>query len=74
MVEGADVRPLTPRAGDRLVMGSDGLTNFLTEADLRDGAAHYRHPQEWADHMVESALQRGSKDNVTCVVVAFNAE
>ena len=55
-------------------MGSDGLTNFLTDADLREGAVRYRQPQEWADHMVESALQRGSKDNVTCVVVAFNPE
>ena len=74
MTEGADVRPLTPAAGDRLVMGSDGLTNFLTEADLIEGAARYPHPQEWADQMVEAALQRGSKDNVTCVVVAFNRE
>ena len=55
-------------------MGTDGLTNFVTDADLREGAARYRDPQEWADLMVEAALQRGSKDNVTCVVVAFNAE
>jgi protein phosphatase len=74
MTEGAEVRPLTPEAGDRLVMGSDGLTNFLTEDDLREGVVRYPHPQEWADHMVETALQRGSKDNVTCIVVAFNAE
>ena len=74
MTEGAEVRPLTPEAGDRLVMGSDGLTNFLTDADLREGALLHRNPQEWADHLVESALRRGSKDNVTCVVVAFNRE
>lgn len=74
MTEGAEVRPLTPEAGDRLVMGSDGLTNFLTEDDLRQGAARYPNPQEWADQMVASALERGSKDNVTCIVVAFNPE
>lgn len=74
MTEGAEVRPFTPEAGDRLVMGSDGLTNFLTDADLREGALLHRNPQEWADHLVESALRRGSKDNVTCVVVAFNRE
>ena len=74
MTEGADVHPFTPEAGDRLVMGSDGLTNFLTDADLREGALRHRNPQEWADHLVESALRRGSKDNVTCVVVAFNRE
>ena len=74
MSEGAEGRAFAPQAGDRLVMGSDGLTNFLTDADLREGAAQHRNPQEWADHLVEAALGRGSKDNVTCVVVAFNRE
>jgi PPM family protein phosphatase len=74
MTEGAEVRPFTPQAGDRLVMGSDGLTNFVTDADLCEGARLHRNPQEWADQLVESALRRGSKDNVTCVVVAFNQE
>ena len=72
MTEGAEVRPFAPQAGDRLVLGSDGLTNFLTDADLCEGAA--LRPQEWADSLVEAALRRGSKDNVTCVVVAFNRE
>jgi serine/threonine protein phosphatase PrpC len=28
----------------------------------------------WAEHLVKVALERGSKDNVTCVVVAFDPE
>ncbi len=74
MTEGAEVHPFTPQAGDRLVLGTDGLTNFVTDADLREGVAAHRDPQEWADFLVEAALGRGSKDNVTCVVVAFNRE
>ncbi len=74
MSEGAEVHPFTPQAGDRLVLGTDGLTNFVTDADLREGAALHRDPQEWADVLVDAALGRGSKDNVTCVVVAFNRE
>ena len=74
MSEGAEVHPFTPEAGDRLVMGSDGLTNFLTDADLCQVTMPHRSPQEWADYLVESALKRGSKDNVTCIVVAFNRE
>jgi PPM family protein phosphatase len=74
MTEGAEVRPFAPEAGDRLVLGSDGLTNFVTHDDLRQGAAQHPNPQEWADHLVNVALERGSKDNVTCVVVAFNRE
>jgi serine/threonine protein phosphatase PrpC len=71
MMEGADVRPFCPKAGDRLLLGSDGLTNHIIEQDLLSGASQYPDPQEWADCLVRTALSRGSRDNVTCVVVAF---
>ena len=74
MTEGPEVRPFTPEAGDRLLLASDGLTNHISEADLRDGARGCPDPQTWADQLVQIALQRGSRDNVTCVVVAFDAE
>lgn len=74
MTEDAEVRPFHPRAGDRLVLASDGLTGFVTEADLLSGVRDYPDPQRWADRLVEMALERGSRDNVTCVVVAFDAE
>jgi protein phosphatase len=74
MTEGAEVSPFTPEAGDRLVLASDGLTNHITPDDLRAGAARYADMQEWADALVALALERGSHDNVTCVVVAFNRE
>jgi protein phosphatase len=74
MTEGAEVRPFSPQAGDRLLLASDGLTNFITHDDLRDGAHRYPDPQEWADALVSTALERGSRDNVTCIVVAFDAE
>jgi protein phosphatase len=69
--EGAEVRPLTPQAGDRLLLASDGLTNHITEEDLRQGAKQFSNPQDWVEHLVRLALERGSRDNVTCVVVAF---
>jgi protein phosphatase len=72
MVEGADVRPFEPRTGDRLILGSDGLTNHVTDEDMRQGARQFPDPQAWAEYLVELALTRGSKDNVTCVVVAFD--
>ncbi len=70
--EGAEVRPFTPQAGDRLLLGTDGLTNHITDEDLREGPERYPDPQGWADYLVQTALQRGSRDNVTCVVVAFS--
>ncbi len=74
MSEGPDVIPLEPQAGDRLVLGSDGLTNFVTDDDLRQGTADHVPAQQWAEDLVRIALERGSRDNVTCVVVAFERE
>jgi protein phosphatase len=74
MTEGAEVHPFTPQAGDRLLLASDGLTNHIGEDDLREGAETYPDPQVWVDHLIRLALDRGSKDNVTCVIVAFARE
>ena len=72
MTEGAEVKPFAPQAGDRLLLASDGLTNHIQVEDLRLGAAKFRDPQEWADLLVRTALERGSRDNVTCIVVFFD--
>ena len=71
MSESAEVRPFTPQPGDRLLLATDGLTNYIHAEDLIAGAAHHPDPQEWANELVTLALERGSNDNVTCVVVAF---
>jgi protein phosphatase len=74
MADGAEVRPFTPEPGDRLLLATDGLTNHVTEDDLRAGVQSYPDPQAWADYLVSLALERGSRDNVTCVVMAFEKE
>jgi protein phosphatase len=73
MTGDAEVRPFTPEAGDRLVLASDGLTNHVSDEDLAAGVRRFPDPQEWAVHLVTLALDRGSSDNVTCIVVAFDA-
>ena len=72
MQEDAEVQPFTPEIGDRMLLASDGLTNHITLDDLREGAKKHHDPQEWADQLVDAALERGSRDNVTCVVVFFD--
>jgi protein phosphatase len=71
MAEGADIRPFTPQTGDRLLLASDGLTNHVTDEDLQNGPRLHPDTQAWADYLVDLALERGSKDNVTCVIIAF---
>src|SRR5262249_47538045 len=53
MTEDAEVRPFSPRAGDRLLLASDGLTAFVEDADLVAGAGQHRDPQEWAEALVQ---------------------
>ena len=74
MTDGPDIVPFTPEAGDRLLLASDGLTNHVHPEDLARTAKQFPRPQDWVDHLVELALQRGSRDNVTCVAVVFSRE
>jgi len=74
MMEGADVRPFTPEAGDRLLLASDGVTNHVSEEELCEGVQRFPDPQSCAEYFADLALQHGSRDNVTCVVVAFDRE
>jgi protein phosphatase len=74
MSDGPDVRPFEPQDGDRLLLASDGVTNFVTNDDMRQCTRTYPDPQKWAEYLVDAALKRGSRDNVTCVVVDFRRE
>jgi protein phosphatase len=66
-----EVRPFAPRNGDRLLLATDGLTNHISDDDLRHGPSEFPDPQAWIDHLVQKALDHGSRDNVTGVVIAF---
>lgn len=66
-----EVHPFTPLPGDRLLLATDGLTNHVSEDELRIGPKLHPDPQEWIDHLVQTALDHGSRDNVTGIVIAF---
>jgi protein phosphatase len=66
-----EVQSFTPQRDDRLLLGSDGLTNHVTDDDLRTGPVNFPDPQLWIDHLVQQALERGSRDNATGVVIHF---
>ena len=66
-----DVEIFTISPGDQFILCSDGLDKELTDREIRDTVTNHR-PNEIADGLVELALARGSRDNVTVVAVTVH--
>jgi serine/threonine protein phosphatase PrpC len=56
------------KAGDALVLCTDGLTNLVTDEEILDAVLSYGQPRVAAERLVGLANRRGSPDNVTAVV------
>lgn len=54
---------------DRFLLCSDGVHGALSRSDLRDFLRERRSPQETSETIVAAALEAGSADNVTALVV-----
>jgi serine/threonine protein phosphatase PrpC len=55
-------------AGDRFVLCSDGLTNHVSDDEIRDTVLRTT-PQTACDELIRLTLDRGATDNVTVIVV-----
>jgi len=64
-----EARVVAFRAGDRLLLCTDGLTGMLSDEGIERSLAQETQPQAACRALVESALSNGGKDNVTAVVV-----
>jgi protein phosphatase len=56
------------RAGDRLLLCSDGLSDVLADAAIADVLTAVRDARRCAERLVDEALAAGARDNVTVVV------
>ena len=70
-LDGADreppaIRAIPARAGDRLLLCSDGVTDYLTDCELEHLMVN--DPTTAVAQLVQAALVRGSRDNITAVV------
>ncbi len=65
----ADYEAHSLMAHDRLLLCSDGVHASLQPAALRKLLAERAAPEETAARIVQSALERGSQDNVTALVL-----
>jgi len=60
---------ITPYAGDRILLCSDGLTNELSDERIASTLRQLADPQEAAHDLVRQARASGGSDNITVVVV-----
>lgn len=66
---GTQPRQLIPQAGDRFFLCSDGVTDGIDNDHLKSVLKANDDPQIAADAAVAAALEGGSKDNISCVVI-----
>jgi protein phosphatase len=57
--------------GDRLLLCTDGLSDMMRDEEITDLLGRHAHLQEAAQALVDLALQRGGKDNVTVVLAQY---
>jgi len=57
------------RAGDVLLLCTDGLTGMVSESQITDVLCHARDPQGAADRLIASANEHGGEDNITVILV-----
>ncbi|MDQ3660141.1 MAG: Stp1/IreP family PP2C-type Ser/Thr phosphatase [Actinomycetota bacterium] len=69
-----DLREIEARAGDRLMLCSDGLSSMVSDEDIAAAANAAEDPQEAAETLVELALEAGGEDNITVLVIDLGDE
>ncbi len=67
--DGPDVKVVTLQAGDRFLLCTDGLCGVVPDDQLLNYIREQTDMQACADGLGQLALDAGSKDNVSCIVI-----
>ena len=57
------------QAGDRFLLCTDGLSGVVSDEQLLSFIKEKADVQECADGLGQLALDQGSRDNISCIVV-----
>ena len=67
--DGPDVKSIVLEKGDKFLLCSDGLTGPVPEEKMLEFIQSHPNVQECADGLGQLALEMGSRDNVSCIVM-----
>jgi serine/threonine protein phosphatase PrpC len=67
--DGPDVKAVPIQVGDRLLLCTDGLSGVVPDDGLRNFIRDQSNMQQLADGLGQLALDSGSRDNVSCIVI-----
>ena len=67
--EGPEVKAVQIQPGDRFLLCTDGLSGVVPDDKLLDFVLSQPDVQACADGLGQLALDSGSKDNVSCIVI-----
>jgi PPM family protein phosphatase len=67
--EGPEVKVVQLQAGDRFLLCTDGLCGVVSDEQLLTFMKDKPNPQECADGLGQFALDNGSRDNISCIVI-----
>jgi len=67
--EGPEVRVEPLQAGDKFLLCTDGLSGVVPDTMLLEFIQAHPDVQECADGLGQLALDQGSRDNVSCIVI-----
>lgn len=61
------------KEGDMLLMTTDGVHEFLSSRDIKETLSNdFNNPEKAADSLIHKALEKGSDDNLTALIVCID--
>jgi protein phosphatase len=67
--EGPEVKPVSLQTSDRFLLCTDGLSGVVADEQLLEFIKGKEDVQECADGLGALALEAGSRDNISCIVL-----
>jgi PPM family protein phosphatase len=66
----ADIFSCDIKKGDSFILCTDGLTNMLSEQEIKGAVLDSKTPEKACDLLINMANQKGGKDNITVIVIS----